>query len=215
MSAMLKQTTIKEVGKKMCNILHAAIIALSGGGDGRINSIQDEDKLTDLLRESFENEPGVKILPKTENRAFGDIDLQLGNSEKIYPINIKMVDPTKSGTYNAGSVKHLNYVLRGEVSSPTWDSFAKSLFKDTPTKCSCEYYYLIYYKNGDAPVFAGLTEISDNSIVTNPSNPIQLKKNIEIVERTEKEKCEFILGLVEEVLYKKAKPYMYLHGFLK
>ena len=55
-----------------------------------------------------------------------------------------------------------------------------------------------------------MTDISHESIVTNPSNPIQLKQNLLVVGRTEEEKVDFMLELLEEVLRKKAQPYLNL-----
>ena len=59
-------------------------------------------------------------------------------------------------------------------------------------------------------VFCSLANISDNSVVTNPSNPIQLKKNIVTVERTDEEQATFVIGLFKSCALKRAQAYLIL-----
>lgn len=54
--------------------------------------------------------------------------------------------------------------------------------------------------------------MADESIITNPANPIQFKYNLKAKKRTDKEKCSFMLKLLKDVLHKKAEPYMMLQG---
>jgi hypothetical protein len=197
--------TIQELGSDICNFLDSTKIPLSGEEDGRLESLKCEDEITDRIRKQF---PTVKFSEKGHNRDFGDITPII--NEEYYPINVKMVNPNKSGTFNAGGPKTFNYVLFGE-NNTTWDKLATKIVEKKPEKCEKPYYYLIYYKNSDKKtIFCSLCDVSDDSITTNPSNPIQLKKNITVVERTEKEKAEFIIKLFKDCAEKRAQAYLIL-----
>ena len=64
------------------------------------------------------------------------------------------------------------------------------------------------------PVFISLTDVHEDSIVTNPSNPIQLKKNIKFKKRSDRQKVDFMVELAMEVMRKKATPYLIATGAL-
>jgi hypothetical protein len=197
--------SIQKVGEKFAGFLHSRNVDLVENEDGRLESLNSEGAITGLLREEFGHE--VDFLEKDSNRAFGDLDVLIGG--KIHAINVKMVSET-TGTYNGGSAKVFNHVLYG-AADISWGNLVKKINEEPPTKICCEYFYLIYYKRSKKkPQFASLTDISHESIVTNPSNPIQLKQNLLVVGRTEEEKVDFMLELLEEVLRKKAQPYLNL-----
>ena len=201
--------SIEQIGIEIVKFLENQDVLLEHDADGRLESLKSEVNLTDLLREKFKNR--INILNKGHNRSFGDIDIKLGDS--IYPINVKMVDPSRTGTFNGGGPKVFNHVLYGETTTH-WKKLAKKVTSASlPQEISSDYYYLIYYKNSKKkPVFIGLSDIDDNSIVTNPSNPIQLKKNVKFKARTQKEKVNFVASLLEDVLRKRAEPYLILRG---
>jgi len=201
--------TIQKLGSEICNLLDSANIPLSGEEDGRLESLKCEDQITDRIREHF---PTVKFLEKGHNRDFGDVVPVIDEVE--YPINVKMIDPIKSGTFNAGGPKTINYVLFDEATT-TWDRLARKIVKEKPEKCEKHYYYLIYYKNSEKEtIFCSLCDVSIDSITTNPSNPIQLKKNIIVVERSEQEKAEFIINLFKDCARKRAQAYLILNDLL-
>ena len=201
--------TIQQLGYESCAFIDSTKIPLSGEEDGRSESYNSESEITNRIREHF---PQVQFLEKGCNRAFGDITPVI-NGEQI-PINVKMVDPTKTKNFNAGGPKTFNYVLYGKGGT-TWNTLANKIRNKKPQKCEKSYYYLIYYKNSQKKtIFCSLADISEESIDTNPSNPIQLKTNIVIVERTEQEKVEFILKLFKDCAYKRAKAYLILTNSL-
>jgi len=198
---------LKILGQAICNYLDLTKIPLTGDEDGRLESLKCEDEVTNRLREKFHH---ITFLEKEGNRAFGDITPVIGGVE--YPINVKMVDPAKSGTYNGGGPTVINYVLFGDGTT-TWDRLAKKIIEKKPTKCAKPYYYLIYYKNSPMKtVFCSLANLTEHSVVTNPSNPIQLKKNIETVQRNDEEQAKFIIGLFKNCAYKRAQAYSILMG---
>jgi hypothetical protein len=201
---------IRQVGALFTDFLSGREISLTENSDGRLESLHSEDAVTSALRERFGSNQSFTILPKSHNRSFGDIDIQIGS--KVYPINIKMVSESTS-TYNGGGPKVFQYVLLGKSGGTSWTSLVKRLSTARPKRILNEYFYLVMYKRSNrAPVFVSLTDIAPSSIVTNPSNPIQLKRELEITLRSEEEKASFILGLLEDVLRKRAAPYLALKG---
>jgi|TARA_Y100000310_G_scaffold343950_1_gene454111 hypothetical protein len=204
--------TIKEVGELFVEELKTYEAILTENEDGRLESLNSEDDVTNHLRKTFGSHSGFTILSKGHNRAFGDMDIEING--RVYPINIKMVAPT-TGTYNGGGPKVFNYVLQGKKSSSGWDRMVKELAENPPDKIDSDYYYLVYYKRSQKkPQFVSLTEIAWESIVANPANPIQLKQNLTTVRRSDKEKVSFMMMLMKEILYKKAKPYLRLEGMI-
>tara|TARA_R100000234_G_scaffold118093_1_gene97829 strand:+ start:275 stop:895 length:621 start_codon:yes stop_codon:yes gene_type:complete len=204
--------TIREVGKLLVEELRTYEANLTENEDGRLESLNSEDDITNHLRKTFGNHPDFIILPKGHNRAFGDMDIEIDGCE--YPINVKMVAPT-TGTYNGGGPKVFNYVLRGKKFSSGWDRMVKELAENLPGKIHSDYYYLVYYKRSQKePQFVSLTEIAWESIVANPSNPIQLRQNLTTIERSDEEKVVFMMKLMKDILYKKAKPYLRLEGII-
>jgi len=202
----LGSPSIEELGREICNYLDSAKIPLTGDEDGRLESLKCEDEVTDRIRLRF---PDVTFLEKGCNREFGDITPVINGEE--FPINVKMVNPAKSGTYNGGGPKTFNYVLFGDCSQISWNKLAKKIKEKNPKKCAKPYHYLIYYKNSPMKtVFCSLSSIADNSIVTNPSNPIQLKKNIVTVERTDEEQAKFVIDLFKSCAFKRAQAYLIL-----
>jgi hypothetical protein len=211
MNTQTKKLTIVELGNQLCELLDRIKIQLTGDEDGRLESLKCEDAITGEIRKNF---PNVHFLNKGCNREFGDITPVIDGIE--YPINVKMVNPLKSGTYNGGGPKTFNYVLFGSTKQISWNGLAKKIVKEKPKKCANPYHYLIYYKNSpQKTVFCSLTDISPDSIVTNPSNPIQLKKNIITVNRTGEEKADFIVGLFRECARKRAQAFMILMNMMK
>lgn len=204
--------TIEEVGELFVEELGTYEVSLTENEDGRLESLNSEDDVTDHLRKTFANHPDFIILPKGHNRAFGDMDIEI--DELVYPINVKMVAPT-TGTYNGGGPKVFNYVLQGKKSSSGWDRMVKELAENPPETIHGDYYYLVYYKRSQKkPQFVSLTEIAWESIVSNPSNPIQLKQSLTTVVRSDEERVTFMMKLMKDILYKKAKPYLRLEGII-
>tara|TARA_B100000287_G_C20325225_1_gene659476 strand:- start:34 stop:639 length:606 start_codon:yes stop_codon:yes gene_type:complete len=195
---------IHQLGEEFCDFLHKQNVTLTENNDGRLESLNSEDAVTDLLRENFTD---VNFLDKGHNRSFGDIDIEIDG--KVYPVNVKMVDE-KTGTYNGGGPKVFNYVLFGKKDTG-WKRLVNDIKENRPTKIHSEYFYLVYYKRSNKkPQFVSLTDIDNGSIVTNPSNPIQLKQNLTTTDRDEKGKVDFMVGLLTDVLYKRAQPYLEL-----
>ena len=199
--------SIRDVGSMFSEHLDTVSINLIENDDGRTESQMSEVLITESLEDKFGDV--VEFLPKNHNRSFGDIDIKIGN--KVYPINIKMVDSTKSSSYNGGGPKVFNYILFGEPKDTNWKCLITRITKKFPEKIQKEYFYLIYYKCGNmATKFISLTDIHSDSLIANPSNPIQLKKDLKEVRRTEKEKVSFLMNFLMEIHEKRATPYLML-----
>jgi len=204
----MKSKNIKDLGQKFVDYLHDTDIKLTEENDGRLESLNSENDITDSLRKKFKD---INFLEKGHNRSFGDIDVEIDGI--VYPINVKMVDE-KTGTYNGGGPKVFNYILFGKKDT-NWMRLITSLKDGTPENVHSEYYYLVYYKRSNKkPQFVSLTDIDSDSIVTNPSNPIQLRQKLKTIQRTDKEKVSFMVGLLKEVLFKRAKPYMTMENLI-
>ncbi len=211
----LKEQDMYRLGERFVTHLHNTEINLVENGDGRLESLDSELSITESLRENFKDVP---FLDKDNNRAFGDIDVEIVDRDfpptdiqTIFPINVKMIDE-KTGSYNGGGVKLFNYVLfgGGDTNFPV---VAKKIRDNRPTKIQREYFYLVYYKRSNKkPQFVSLTDIDRDSIIINPSNPLQIKQDLKTVERTESEKVDFMIELFYEICEKKAKAYMILKG---
>lgn len=196
-----------EIGKILCEAVDSSKINLTGENDGRTESMNSEVEVTNCIREKCSQ---IEFLPKGHNRAFGDITPLINDIE--YPINVKMIDCSKSGTYNGGGPTVFNYVLFGKKNT-SWNALQNRIIKNKPNKCVKKYYYLIYFKNSDKKsIFCSLGDIARESIQINPSNPIQLRKYIKLVNRTPEEEAKFIIGLFEDVLFKRAEPYLKYTG---
>lgn len=196
-----------EIGKILCEAVDSSKINLTGENDGRTESMNSEVEVTNCIREKCSQ---IEFLPKGHNRAFGDITPLINDIE--YPINVKMIDCSKSGTYNGGGPTVFNYVLFGRKNT-AWNALQNRIIKNKPNKCVKKYYYLIYFKNSDKKsIFCSLGDIARESIQINPSNPIQLRKYIKLVNRTPEEEAKFIIGLFEDVLFKRAEPYLKYTG---
>lgn len=188
-------------GQRFVDFLYKENITLTGDKDGRDESKSSEDVITDALRKEF---PNINFLDKDNNRAFGDICIDTNG--KVYPINVKIIGET-TGNYNAGGPKLLNYILFGD-GDINWINLVKKIKNNKPTEIHSEYYYLIYYKGNKKPQFISFTDIDSNSITVNPTNPIQLKQNLMKTSRTEKQKVDFLIDLVDTFVTKRAKPYL-------
>ena len=196
-----------ELGNILCQAVDSTKINLSGENDGRTESMNSEPEVTNCIRKKCSQ---IEFLPKGHNRAFGDITPLIEDNE--YPINVKMVNEKKTQQFNGGGPSVFNYVLFGKKTT-SWNALQKRIVKNKPIRCVKKYYYLIYFKNNDKKsIFCSLGDIARESIKINPSNPLQISLPLNLVKRTPEEEAKFIIGLFEDVLYKRAEPYLKYTG---
>jgi hypothetical protein len=202
---MNTNTNIKEIGAKLCEFVDKQDIHLSGDQDGRIESLHSEESITSSLKKNFPNEV---ILHPDDNRSFGDFTIKLADGTE-HPVNIKMIKHTS--TYNSANVKHLSYCLYG-ANTPSYNSFATKIRQDEGGPVN-EYWYMIFYKGSSrSTAFFCLSEVATECAILNPSNGVQFKPIMRLVERTPDKKRQFIIDLFKKLAKKRAMAWLILEA---
>lgn len=149
------------------------------GGDGRINSANDERGYLERLKsELLASDP-------TMNIQIAPIRFWYDLSINGLPIDLKLTNGTKD---NAFSLKAIIYTLTGATIkrrmslNEMWVQ-CKSSLKSTRDPMT-EYHYLVVNKNTNKFIFRSLMDI--NTYGTNPSNTLQInwKKEFEVPKNT-------------------------------
>lgn len=196
---------IKTIGNKLCAFIDNQSIHLSGDQDGRVESLKSEANITTPLKKEFGDEV---VLHPGDNRSFGDFSIKLSDGTE-HPVNIKMIQ--EKSTYNSASVKHLSRCLYG-ANIGSYNALAKKVSNDKGGSIT-EYYYMVYYKNStQTTLFFSLTEVADECAIINPSNGIQFKPDMRLVERTATEKRKFIIGLFKVLAKKRAMAWIIMEA---
>ena len=200
---------MKDYGKQITEYLDNASIKMTDHEDGRIQSLHSEANVYNLIKDGLDEIPFVD---KTGNRDFGDFAINVDG--KDIPVNIKIVDPNKSGTFNAGGVSLFSYMFFGKNinSFERLATALKSHYDESKPKVLAEeYYYLFVFKDGSPSIFTALTDLASETLIANPSNPLQVKTNsIRHVERSEENKWNLIYNLFRDVCEKRAKAFFNL-----
>jgi len=192
-----------ELGQTFCQVVDSDMINLTGENDGRIESLNSEIEVSNCITKQCSQ---YEFIPKKDNRAFGDITVIINNI--IRHINIKMINERKTKAFNGGGPTVFNYILFGKQGT-NWNALQKRIKENKPIKCMKKYYYLIYFKGSNKKsIFCSLGDIDEKSIKINPTNPLQISLPITLVKRTSKEEVEFIIGLFEKILKKRAEPWL-------
>ena len=175
--------------------LNTLIIAISENHeDGRVNSIDDEDTIIDLLIERYGDN-----VEKPKARCWWDLKL-FG-----YPINIKSSN-FKSGD-NFSSKLALLYALtdipEGEIKANSWKSFQEKL-KEHKGENNRDYYIIVLSKLDGKVYLQSLKSL--RKINSNGNNlPFQVNwgNNTEPVERTYLQAYDFLIECYKESVRKK------------
>jgi len=175
--------------------LNTLIIAISENHeDGRVNSIDDEDTIIDLLIERYGDN-----VEKPKARCWWDLKL-FG-----YPINIKSSN-FKSGD-NFSSKLALLYALTNipeeEIKANSWKSFQEKL-KEHKGENNRDYYIIVLSKLDGKVYLQSLKSL--RKINSNGNNlPFQVNwgNNTEPVERTYLQAYDFLIECYKESVRKK------------
>tara|TARA_B100000427_G_scaffold198713_1_gene165150 strand:- start:6 stop:599 length:594 start_codon:yes stop_codon:yes gene_type:complete len=175
--------------------LNTLIIAISENHeDGRVNSIDDEDTIIDLLIERYGDN-----VEKPKARCWWDLKL-FG-----YPINIKSSN-FKSGD-NFSSKLALLYALTDipeeEIKANSWKSFQEKL-KEHKGENNRDYYIIVLSKLDGKVYLQSLKSL--RKINSNGNNlPFQVNwgNNTEPVERTYLQAYDFLIECYKESVRKK------------
>ena len=164
--------------------------------DGRVNSIDDEDTIIDLLIERYGDN-----VEKPKARCWWDLKL-FG-----YPINIKS-SKFGSAADNFSSKAAILYALTDieeeDVKCTSWSSFQTKLQENSSQLSPRDYYIIVLNKVTKKVYLQSLKSL--NKLTSNGNNlPFQIKwkDNVSPVERDYGQSYEFLIDCYKESVYKK------------
>ena len=163
---------------------------------GRVNSIDDEDTIIDLLIEKYGDN-----VEKPPARCWWDLKL-FG-----YPINIKS-SKFGSAADNFSSKAAILYALtnlpESEVTCSSWKQFQKKLQHNSSQQTPRDYYIIVLNKVTGLVYLQSLKSL--NKLTSNGNNlPFQIKwkDNIFPVDRDYGQSYDFLIECYKESVYKK------------
>jgi len=182
----------------------AKLVLSKNSDDGRINSIQNEAEILELLETKFKIE-----VPKV--RAWYDFSIT-GKDNNWFPVNIKVTN-TK-GNDNLSSKLGLYYALTGKQpdfkNEFGWDKFFTKL-KENLVENNKDYYFLVVNKSENQDIFLNsLKQLK--SLVPNGNNlPFQCHWNKNRIPqiRTFSESKKFLLESLGKSITLRAKVYIH------
>ena len=172
------------------------IVVSENHEDGRVNSIDDEDTIIDLLIEKYGDN-----VEKPPARCWWDLKL-FG-----YPINIKS-SKFGSAADNFSSKAAILYALtnlpESEVTCSSWKQFQKKLQHNSSQQTPRDYYIIVLNKVTGLVYLQSLKSL--NKLTSNGNNlPFQIKwkDNIFPVDRDYGQSYDFLIECYKESVYKK------------
>ncbi len=166
-------------------------------GDGRVNSIDDEDTIIDLLIEKY----GSENVEKPVERNWWDVKV-FG-----YPLNIKS-SKYGSAADNFSSKAAILYALtdlpEDKVNVQSWKKFQDALKNHSSNDNNRDYYIFSLNKVTNEVHLTSLKTL--NKLTPNGNNlPFQIKwkDNIISVQRTHRQAYEFLVGCYKQSVLKK------------
>lgn len=174
-----------------------AITVSEKHGDGRVNSIDDEDTIIDLLIEKY----GVENIEKPKERNWWDVKV-FG-----YPLNIKS-SKYGSAADNFSSKAAILYALTNldedKVNVSSWKKFQDALKNYSSEDNNRDYYIFSLNKVTNEVHLTSLKSL--NKLTPNGNNlPFQIKwkDNTNPVQRTHRQAYDFLVGCYKESVLKK------------
>jgi len=172
--------------------------ASSRNRDGRVNSIDDEKTLIDVLIQKYD-----KQIEEADQRAWFDVRM-FG-----FPNQLKSSNYCKNGADNFSAKLAMLYALtdmtEAEISKVRfWDQFERALLDRRDDNNGRDYYIISMDKTTGECHLSSLKTLS--KLTPNGSNlPFQIKwaDNLEPVERTGCQAYEFLVGFYKESVKKK------------
>tara|TARA_R100000008_G_C3479887_1_gene113303 strand:- start:13 stop:612 length:600 start_codon:yes stop_codon:yes gene_type:complete len=164
--------------------------------DGRVNSIDDEDTVIDLLIEKYGDN-----IEKPPARCWWDIKV-FG-----YPLNFKS-SKFGSAADNFSSKAAILYALTNipeeEVTCSSWKQFQKKLQHNSSQQTPRDYYIIVLDKTTNRVYLQSLKSL--NKLTSNGNNlPFQIKwkDNVEPVQRNYGQAYDFLIECYKESVRKK------------
>lgn len=204
---------LKDYDKVLSELIEALseqkINLSSSNADGRVNSIDNEKELTNLILNVYKKLPTFKKLnlvveEQDKPRCWYDILIKDQNLSFFCPINIKISNFKNSSADNISSKEGLFFSLTGEIQEKcpnTWGKYFNLLSKKIKDN-STDYFFIILNKDNNSIYFNSLKRLK--TLTPNGNNlPFQCKwsENTEIVNREFNESKKFLL----DVLFKSVK----------
>lgn len=183
---------------KVSNFLNQINIEISEKhGDGRVNSIDDENTIIRLLRDEF----GIENVEEPPPRHWWDVKV-FG-----YPINIKS-SAYGSAADNFSSKEAILWALTSltedNIRTRSWKDFQDKLATGKDADNGRDYYILSVNKRTNQVHLSSLKTL--NKLTPNGNNlPFQIKwaDNTQSVERTHRQAYDFLVGCYKESVKKK------------
>lgn len=174
------------------------IIASKRNRDGRVNSVDDEELIVQLLSEQYkENNVEAEQRSWYDDRLFG------------HPLQIKSSDFTKGASDNFNAKLALLYAFTDMTEEEiikirSWSKFEFSLATRRKDDNGRDYYIIVMDKSTGKVHLNSLKKLA--KLTSNGNNlPFQIKwqDNIVPVERTPEEAYEFVINTYKESVHKK------------
>ena len=165
--------------------------------DGRLNSAEDETTIIRILQDKYGKENIIEgpVRHWWDMKAFG------------YPINIKSSAFKTADNFSAkGAILYsLTNMTEEEITKiNSWPNFENAVRKSKGEDNNRDYYCLVLNKTTNEVLMQGLKTLT--KLTPNGNNllfQINWSKNKEIIERSDKEGYEFLIGAYKESVSKK------------
>jgi hypothetical protein len=174
--------------------------------DGRVNSLESEDKLVEDIILNLSNMSVIKVDGKSTNRDEHDLTFKIfdinGDLLISEGVDIKIVEP---GNFT-NTISFIKLSRMINLSGTSYETVAKS-YSDKKSKgelrLTNDYSILFFDKITNKFKHVYLSEMAPVDVVANPSNCIQTKIPTSVVIRSDEEKFEFIHSLWKSYIYKR------------
>jgi hypothetical protein len=181
------------------NYLSGIVTISENHEDGRVNSIDDEDTVIDLLIQKY----GEENVEKPPARCWWDVKLF-----KKYFLNIKSSDFVKGASDNFSSKAAILYALtdlpEDKVNVSSWSKFQEALKNNSGKENGRDYYIIVVNKGTKEVHLQSLKSLQ--KLTPNGNNlPFQIKwkDNIQPVQRDYGQAYEFLVGCYKESVRRK------------
>lgn len=180
----------------------------NGTKDGRDVSRRKESSVVNPILDNFS-----WVVPKIDSRDYGDFYIRAVGGH-LFPVNIKLISKLNKDFNNvAGTVKLMSYLLYDD-NLCSYKSLAKALYDKVPfTKAPKQYGMIVVNKTDSSVIARTIFNIHKTNVIVNPSNGLQFRLDgKESVKRTQLSGQKFVAVLLNDLLKKRAEPFLILTG---
>ena len=212
---VLKQLYVQGVMQEITDVLESCPPKnhKDVNGDGRINSIRDEEIISDHIIEHLGSD-----VYKGKHRDLGDlwIDLSIfGTKDDRFPINIKSVNISNNKNQRnnlVGLVRFIRYTYDAKNCN---DKIGVAVTVAGENNQILNKYGLVLVSKNTPECWVGtIDQLPDASIHVNPSNDIQFSWPTHKIYRTNSEYNDLLQNTVKKLFVKMAEPLKVLNAIL-